>query len=61
MEVLDKMSLIEWLANNYKTFGKWLEMYFLKPAVRKNKCNLCTASMSMIPVIVIFVQYQCLL
>lgn len=26
MEVLDKMSLIEWLANNYKTFGAHLEI-----------------------------------
>lgn len=26
MEVLDKMSLIEWLANNYKTFGAYLEI-----------------------------------
>jgi len=26
MEVLDKVSLIEWLANNYKTFGAHLEI-----------------------------------
>jgi len=26
MEVLDKVSLIEWLANNYKTFGAYLEI-----------------------------------
>jgi peptide chain release factor subunit 1 len=26
MEVLDKLSLIEWLANNYKTFGAHLEI-----------------------------------
>merc|ERR1711885_29335 len=26
MEVLDKVSLIEWLANNYKAFGAYLEI-----------------------------------
>jgi len=24
LEILDKMPLLEWLANNYKTFGKLL-------------------------------------
>jgi peptide chain release factor subunit 1 len=39
MEVLDKVSLIEWLANNYKTFGAYLEIVTDRSSEGSQSCR----------------------
>ena len=42
MECIDKMSLIEWLANNYKTFGKFNNFNALCDAKQDQQLENCT-------------------
>ena len=41
MEIVDRMSLIEWLANNYKTFGKFSQkkIFYIALSVERHRHN----------------------